>query len=310
MKNNAGAEKTNETTGGSSRGKIHWAFFGSSHFSVLVLNKLEVLGPLPNLVVTTPDKPRGRGLEITSGEVRVWAEQRNIPVFAPATLKTGEVFEELKTLGANSGTDSWDVFLVASYGKIVPKNILDMPRTGTLNIHPSLLPKFRGPTPLESAILSEEETETGVTIMKIDEAVDHGPIVDQVVVPISDWPPYYADLENLLAEEGAALFAEILPEWLTGTIAAQEQEHALATFTKKFEKSESQINLTETPEKNLRKIRAFSGKNSAFYIEEKTGKRVIVARAKIASGVLLLERVKPEGKNEMGFEDYKRGLRD
>lgn len=289
-------------------GKMRWAFFGSSHFSALVLNQLETLGLVPDLVVTTPDKPRGRGLEITPGEVRVWAEERKIPVFAPATLKSDETLMSLKTFG------DFDVFLVASYGKIVPKNILDMPRTGTLNIHPSLLPKFRGPTPLESAILDETaldgELATGVTIMQIDEQVDHGPIVDQVVVPISDWPPYYADLEKILAEEGANLFAEILPEWLSGTIAGQEQEHSLATFTKKFEKSERQINLADSPEKNLRKIRAFSGKNSAFYIEEKTGKRVIITRARIENGALVLERVKPEGKNEMNFEDYKRGLRE
>lgn len=293
-----------------SQKKISWAFFGSSHFSVLVLNKLEELGVVPNLVVTTPDKPRGRGLEITPGEVRAWADARSIPVFAPNTLKTDETMVSLKTFG------EFDVFLVASYGKIIPKNIIDLPQHGTLNIHPSLLPKFRGPTPLESAILditaTDGELATGVTIMQIDEQVDHGPIVDQVVVPISDWPPYYADLEKILAEEGAALFAEILPEWITGAVAGQEQEHSLATFTKKFEKADSQIDPTDagSAEMNLRKIRAFSGKNSAFYIEEKTGKRVIVTRAKIENGALILERVKPEGKNEMNFEDYKRGLKD
>jgi len=306
MLNNSYKESSKDTS------LLKWAFFGSSNFSVLVLDKLEGLGLVPNLVITTPDKPKGRGLEITSGEVKSWAEKRNIPVFAPVSLKTAEITNELSAFG------TFDVFLVASYGKIIPHTVLNLPRKGTLNIHPSLLPKFRGPTPLESAILDDTVIDgamaTGVTIMQIDEQVDHGPIVDQVVVPISEWPSYYTDLEKILADEGATLFAEVLPEWINDTMVAQEQEHSLATFTKKFSKVDGQLDLTARPHVNLRKIRAYShgisGKNNAFYIEEKTGKRVIVSRAKIDNDKLVLEKVKPEGKNEMNFEDYKRGLRE
>ena len=295
--------------------KINWAFFGSSDFSVIVLNKLESLGLVPQLIVTTPDKPKGRGLKIEGNVVKSWAEKREIAVFAPASLsvaKNPETLAELKNLGP------WDVFLIASYGKIVPLDILNIPKHSTLNIHPSLLPKFRGPTPLESAILDSnlDKTGTGVTIMKVDEQVDHGPIVAQKTVStdtFTDWPPYYKNLEKILAEKGATLFAEILPKWIKGEIEAKEQNHAEATFTKKFDKSELQIDVTDQnqAEQNLHKIRAFSDNRGAYFLQKTNDReiRVIVSKAKIENGTLVLERVKPEGKKDMGYEDFKRGLR-
>ncbi len=284
--------------------KINWAFFGSSNFSVIVLNELESLGVLPDLVVTTPDKPKGRGLQVVSGPVKAWAEEREIPVFAPASLKTAETLAELKNLGP------WDVFLVASYGKIVPPDVFNMPKHETLNIHPSLLPKLRGPSPIEGAILSE--TETGVSIMKIDAEVDHGPVLVQRKVTSETWPPYYKNLELVLAAEGARLFSEVLPGWIAGTVKAEEQFHAGATFTKKFNKEELFITLSDSPEKNLRKIRAFSGNRGVYYHETINGKdmRVIVTQASIKDGLLEIEKVKPEGKKEMSFADFERGLKN
>lgn len=318
------------------KNEIRWVFFGSSNFSVIVLQELEALGLVPQLIVTTPDKPRGRGLKITAGPVREWAEKRDIEVIAPATLKTGEVATELRSrcekIGAekNGGSErdvskkggGWDIFLIASYGKIVPAEILDIPTRKTLNIHPSLLPKFRGPTPLESAIL--ETNETGVTIMQVDEQVDHGPIVASRLVTIPEWPPYYKDLETTLAREGAKLFAEILPGWVAndGSVNATAQNHALATFTKKIAKEDLLIDLVDDPEETLRKIRAYSGNRGAYFLLKQKSKdgttdketRVIVTRAKIdpagASPTLIVERVKPEGRNEMAFEDFKRGIRE
>lgn len=329
---------------------IRWAFFGSSNFSVIVLRELESLGLVPQLIVTTPDKPRGRGLKITAGPVREWAEKRGIEIIAPATLKTGEAAAELRSFGEKIGAEKsggsekggsergggWDVFLIASYGKIVPAEILDIPTRKTLNIHPSLLPKFRGPTPLESAIL--EANETGVTIMQVDEQVDHGPIVASRLVAMSgnasdavsadgtplEWPPYYTDLETLLAREGAKLFAEIVPGWVAndGSVQATEQNHALATFTKKIAKEDLLIDLVDDPEETLRKIRAYSGNRGAYFLLRQKSKdgttdketRVIVTRAKIdssgASPTLIIERVKPEGRTEMAFEDFKRGIRE
>lgn len=282
---------------------MNWAFFGSSNFSVIVLNELESIGLVPDLIVTTPDKPKGRGLTIESGPVKAWAEARDISVFAPTSLKTAETVDEIKNLGP------WDVFLVASYGKIVTPEIFNMPKHETLNIHPSLLPKLRGPSPLEGAILSENET--GVTIMKIDAEVDHGPIVAQKVVPLTEWPPYYGDLEQTLAKEGARLFAETVTKWVAGKIVAQDQFHSGATFTKKFLKDDLWISLDDDAQKNLRKIRAFSG-NRGVYFFVKQGERdirVIVTKASIKDGLLEIEKVKPEGKKEMSYADFERGLK-
>ncbi len=292
---------------------IYWAFFGSSNFSVLVLDELEHQNLLPQLIVTTPDKPKGRGLKVQLGDVRTWAEQRNIPVLSPATLKNEEIKNELiqfvEKADFNSNPKSWDTFLVASYGKIVPADIFNIPKKGTLNIHPSLLPKFRGPTPLESSIIAADET--GVTIMKIDEQVDHGAIVAQKAVPILGWPPYYRELETTLATEGAKLFAEILPDWISGKIEATEQEHLAATFTKKFLGGGLRILLEDEPKANLRKIRAFAGNRGTYFLlkHKETEVRLIITAAKIEQGELVIERVIPEGKKEMNYEDFKRGLR-
>lgn len=284
--------------------KINWAFFGSSNFSVIVLNELETLGLVPDLIVTTPDKPKGRGLKVESGPVKAWAEEREIPVFAPASLKAPETVEEIKNLGP------WDVFLVASYGKIVTPDIFNMPKHETLNIHPSLLPKLRGPSPIEGAILSEKET--GVTIMKIDAEVDHGPIVSQKSVFLTEWPPYYGDLELILAKEGADLFADTVTKWINGEIKAQDQFHSAATFTKKFSKDDLWITLDDNAEKNLRKIRAFSGNRGVYFFVKQNEReiRVIVTKASIKDDLLEIEKVKPEGKKEMSYADFERGLKN
>lgn len=284
--------------------KINWAFFGSSNFSVIVLNELETLGLVPDLIITTPDKPKGRGLKVESGPVKTWAEERDIAVFAPTSLKAPETVAEIKNLRP------WDVFLVASYGKIVTPEIFNIPKHETLNIHPSLLPKLRGPSPIEGAILSE--TETGVTIMKIDAEVDHGPIVTQKAVSLTDWPPYYGDLEIILAKEGAQLFSDTVTKWIKGEIKAQDQFHAGATFTKKFLKDDLWISLDDDAHKNLRKIRAFSGNRGVYFFVKQGEKdiRVIVTKAHIKDGSLEIEKVKPEGKKEMSYADFERGLKN
>lgn len=283
--------------------KFQWAFFGSSEFSVDVLNELERLDFLPSLIITTPEKPRGRGLNFAPSLVKTWAESRKIKAFTPDKLKSDDFIEELRSLGP------WDFFLVASYGKIIPAEIFDLPKNKTLNIHPSLLPEFRGPTPIESAILIADKT--GVSLMLIDDQVDHGAIISQKPVEISDWPPYCSGLSRLLAEEGARLFFETVPDWLAGKIVAQEQDHDKASFTKKFSVEDRLIDLDDDAEKNLRKIRAFANNRNAYFLAKTSKKeiRVAVTMARIENDKLIIEKVKPENKNEMSYEDFRRGLR-
>jgi methionyl-tRNA formyltransferase len=284
------------------KNNITFAFFGGSKFSVYVLDELKKNGLVPKLIVTTEDKPKGRKLVLTPPEAKVWAEQEKIDCLQLKSLRNSEAEEQIRSF-SNSG---FDLFIVASYGKIIPENILNLPKYKTLNVHPSLLPKLRGPSPLQSAILVEDKT--GVAIIQLDNEVDHGPILEMKEVSI-EWPPYFEDLEKLCGEIGGEMLSTVIPKWIEGSLKAIEQDHANATFCKKIEKSDGEIDLNADPENNLRKIRAFSNWPGAYYFEDINGtkKRVIIKKASIKDSKLVLERIVPEGKKEMNFEDYLRG---
>lgn len=272
---------------------IRFVFFGTSRFSVGVLDALKEHGFVPSLIVATPDEPQGRGLKLTPVPAKLWAGIHGIPVFQPAKLREESVAERLAMEHA-------DIFIVASYGKIIPKTIFDMPMYKTLNVHPSLLPKLRGASPIQTAILTENET--GVTIMQISEAMDEGPIVAQETVSIPEWPPRADLLENLLAKHGGDLVARILPGWVTGDITAHEQDHSQATYTKKIEKADADIT-HDSAELALRKVRAY-----AAWPRARKGD-LIITEAHIENDELVPDRVIPPGKREMDYADYIRGKR-
>ncbi len=279
----------------------NFVFFGTPQIAVIVLDELEKAGHLPSLIVTNPDKPVGRHHELTPSPVKVWARERGIESFEPASLRNEEAYAKLSA-------EQHDLFIVAAYGKIIPENILALPKHGTLNVHPSLLPKLRGASPIRSAILGDVK-ETGVTIMEMDAELDHGPIVAQKNVPISEWPPHGRKLDELLAQEGGALLASVIPDWLEGTREATPQAHNEATFCTKITKEMGELNLADDPYQNLLKIRAFDGWPGTFFFAEKNGARVRVkiVDAKLdADGSLKITRVIPEGKNEMSYKDFVR----
>lgn len=276
--------------------KLNYTFFGSSKFSVFCLEELKASGLLPSLIVTTKDKPTGRGLKLTPTPVKVWAEENQIPYLTPDKL-----IDNIPTS---------DLFLVASYGKIIPKTILDLPKYGTLNIHPSLLPKYRGPSPLQEQILNDEK-DFGVSLMLLDEKMDHGPIIAQTKVEISLWPKL-EELKKISAEAGIKIFIDNLEAWMAGTKKAIEQNHNQATFTKKVEKIDGQIDLNSDPYTNFRKIQAYSiWPQAYFFVNNKNGQpvRVIVKDAEFKDNTLKILRVLPEGKKEMNYEDFLRGLK-
>lgn len=285
---------------------LKWAFFGSSQFGVMTLENLKENGFLPELIITIEDKPKGRKMIIADEKVKVWAKKEMIPFLQLKTLRNEESFNEIQKHFENGA----NFFLVANYGKMIPKNILDFPQKGVLNIHPSLLPKLRGPSPIKSSILSENET--GVTIIKLDQEMDHGPIISQKKTEISDWPPYEEALEKILAGEGVNLFIKSIQQLLSGEIKETDQDHKLATYCKKIEKADAKLNLNDSPEINLRKIRAFHRWPGAFYFEKNGNKeiRVIVKSARIINEKLIIEKVIPEGKKEMPYEDFKRGIKN
>ncbi len=276
-----------------------FAFFGTPKFSVFVLDALERHGMLPALVVTAPDKPQGRGLKLTPSPAKQWALERGIDVLTPTTLKDEDFLAELQNT-------EWDLFVVAAYAKLIPKNLLDMPAGKCLNVHPSLLPKFRGPSPALSAILADERA-TGVTIMQMAEKMDAGPIISQARIELEaeQWPPKGSEFEELLATEGGNLLAETIPHWLAGQIDAEEQDESAATFTRKFSDADSRIDLNGDAHQQLLKIRAFDKNPRAHFITS-DNKRVIITDAVVEDGTLTLLKVIPEGKKEMPYDDYVR----
>lgn len=284
-----------------SRKDVRFAFFGTDPLAEAVLNELEKVGFIPSLVVAGPDKlTRAKKVEFPSE--KKWAVAHNIRVVQP-----DKIDDEFLSLLRSA---SCELFIVASYGKILSQKLLDIPVRGTLNIHPSLLPRLRGPSPMRSAILTDER-ETGVTIMLMDNKMDHGPILAQKKVPISPWPPRGRDLDALLAHEGGRLLATMLPEWLAGTIEAREQNHDLATYTQFMKKEDAFLDLQNGDAyQNLLKIRAYESWPVAYAIFEKKGKRIRVQLldAHIEGAALKIDRVKPEGKPEMSYDDFLRGM--
>ena len=277
-----------------------FVYFGTPEFAMIILEELELKGLLPALVITAPDKPKGRKLVVTPSEVKLWANAHNIPVLTPEKLKDEDFVSELSK-------STWDLFVVAAYGKIIPKNILEMPSHGVLNVHPSLLPKFRGSSPIEGAILSDEKF-TGVTIMQLDEEMDHGPVLAQRERIRNIWPPKGSDLTRDLAHFGGALLADIIPEWMNG-LKAFPQDHTRATFTKKIRKEDGLIDLSGDQEMNYKKIRAYDEWPGAYFFIERSGKqmRVRITDAEYENDELKITRVVPEGKKEMSYEDFLRG---
>ncbi len=248
---------------------LKFAYFGSSEFSRFVLEELEEMGYSPTLNITSSKEP--------------------LPI------------EKLKELQA-------DIFIVASFGKILPKEIIEIPKFGTLNVHPSLLPKLRGASPIQGTILSENEP--GVTIIKMDEHTDHGPIITRVKVEISPWPDHYATVEEKLGRAGGRVLGLVLPKWIGGEIEAAAQEDENATFTKLIKKEDGHLNLSDDPKVNLRKVLAYSSWPGAYiYYKNKFGKeiRVNIKDAEIKDGKFVPTRVVPAGKKEMSWQDFLRG---
>ena len=273
---------------------IRFVFWGTPEVAVTSLNELEKAGLLPELIVTAPDKPAGRGMKMQSSPVKLWADERSIPILQPTQLD-GVFKDTLKK-------EAWDAFVVVAYGKIIPQDIIDMPNMGVLNMHASLLPKHRGPSPIEAQILHNDQ-EVGVTIMRIDEKMDHGPILAQEIVPIEQWPVNASKLKNILCQAGAELLAETLPEWVGGNIDEQEQEHDKATYCKLIQKEDARIDLTDDPHQNYLKFLAYSGWPRVYFFTN-NNKRVIITEATLENGQFTIKKVIPEGKKEVDYKDF------
>ncbi|MEX0933454.1 MAG: methionyl-tRNA formyltransferase [Candidatus Paceibacterota bacterium] len=277
-----------------------FAFFGTPDFSVKILEVLDSHGLTPALIVTAPDRGRGRGQKVTPTPVKLWALKQNISVVTPETLKENHEFAEfLRDLHL-------DVAIVAAYGLIIPSAVLSAPKHGSINVHPSLLPKYRGASPLESQILADEDT-MGVTIIQMDEKMDHGPILSSQTIERPRKVPDALELEKVLALAGGELVSETVVAYLEGRIEHTEQIHEEATYTKKIVKEDALIDLSRDPYENFLKIQAYKRFRPHFFLQ-KGGKniRVVIKTATYdaKNHTLNLERVIPEGGKEMPFSKF------
>ena len=230
-------------------------FFGTPEFSRVFLDTLLTAHQIkPDLIVTNPDQPSGRGLKVTPAPAASWAKEHGVPLFQPAkldavALKFIQKFEP--TLG-----------ILAAYGKIIPQAVIDAFPKGIINIHPSLLPRYRGATPIESAILAGD-LKTGVSLMLLVQKLDAGQILHQSSTDILP-----SDNRQTLAERLAVAashdLAKILPEWLAGDLKARPQDESLATFTKTFKDADCSLNPLKTALELERQVRAFGPKPGAY----------------------------------------------
>jgi len=233
-------------------------FMGTPEFGAVILEKLGQSEFKPILVVTETDKPVGRKQirtgAVTPPPVKVIAQKYSIPIEQPERIENLKLkIENLKP----------DLIIVAAYGQIIPKDILDIPRYRCINVHPSLLPKYRGPSPIQHAILNGDE-ETGVTIMLVNEKIDSGPILSNTKYKMStvhtqqNTKYTYTELSKELAEVGAKLLINTIPQWLKGEIKPRPQDESKATYTKILIKEDGKIDWQKSAEQIERQIRAFS----------------------------------------------------
>ena len=270
-------------------------FFGTPEFAAIILEKLINAGYVPEAVVCNPDRPVGRKKIITPPPTKVLAEKYGIKIHQPETLANSKF--EIRN-------SKLDFFVVAAYSQIIPKEILSIPRLGAIGVHPSLLPKYRGSSPIQSAILNGDE-ETGVSLYLMDDKMDHGQILSQrkLEFPISNFQ--FSILYQKLSELSADLLIETLPKFLNSEIKPLFQDESQSTYTKKFTTEDGRVDPEDLSaaqngaslEKAImieRKIRALNPEPGVFtFINEK---RVKLLEAKISDGKIVITKTQIEGK--------------
>ncbi|MDP3989312.1 MAG: methionyl-tRNA formyltransferase [bacterium] len=279
---------------------INYAFMGTPLFAVHVLDELAQAHTFPTVVFCAPDKPIGRKKVLTAPPVKKWAHEHNIPVEQPRNKK--ELEDSLKKY-------TLDVSIVAAYNIIITASALAHPTYGTLNVHPSLLPRWRGPAPIQATILARDQ-EAGVCIMQLDEEIDHGPILTCEPIPL-DVTETYVELQERLARLGGTLLSRILTPWVQGQYPGTNQDHAKATYSKKFSRTDAYVDLyKDQPEYIDAMVRALNPEPGTWTtVTTKKGEKDI----KILSGKISKEGVYtplciiPEGKREMSWDDFARG---
>jgi methionyl-tRNA formyltransferase len=278
---------------------LKFVFFGTPDVASETLEILKTNSYLPSLIITAPDRPQGRKMLVTPPPVKIWAEKNNIKCLQPEKIDQ-DFIEKLKIENA-------DLFIVVAYGKILPENLINLPKFGSINIHYSLLPKYRGASPVESAILNGDK-ETGISIQKMEFKLDSGPIISQEKVSILQTEKAQ-ELRERLIKIGAELLVKTLPDYLENKITLISQDEKLATFCKKIKKEDGLIileDLENNPEKNYNKFKAYANWPSTFFFQN--DKRVIITDAKIEDNKFIILKVLPEGKKEISWQEFEKSI--
>ncbi|MDO8742151.1 MAG: methionyl-tRNA formyltransferase [bacterium] len=269
-----------------------FAYFGTPKVSSDTLSILIENGFIPAVVITSPDAPRGRGLTLTPSETKSVALEHDIPVLTPEKLDADAI--------AAIHAYECDYALVVAYGKIFPETLIESFPHGVLNVHYSLLPKYRGATPMEAALLAGDPT-TGVTIQKMVKELDAGDIIAQKETKIES-DETARELRPRLIEMGAGLLVATLPDYLSDAITPVPQDHSKASRSRKTKKEEGQLSLDASALENWNKYRAYADSIGTYFFEN--GKRIKITSAALKNGNFVIERVIPEGKKEMSYSDF------
>ena len=284
--------------------KLNFTFFGTPDVASETLEILKQNGYLPWLIITAPDRPKGRKMIVTPPPVKTWAIENNIPYIQPENI-TPSVFSQTEST-YNLKPITYNLFIVVAYGKILPEEIINAPKFGSINIHYSLLPKYRGASPVESVILNGD-TETGISIQKMEYKMDSGPILAQEKVKI--FPDEKApELRKRLIKIGGELLVKTLntlapplpsPKEREKFAGGEKQDESKATFCKKIKKEDGLIDLNDDPIKNYNKFRAYAGWPRTFFF--KNGKRIIITDAKLENNQFVIKKIIPEGGKQMDY---------
>ena len=298
-------------------------FFGTPQFAVPTLRRLLDSAHSVAGVITQPDRPRGRGQKITHAPVKALALERGIPVYQPDRLKPPEVADTLRGWQADLG-------VVAAYGRIIPEHLLTIPRLGMINVHASLLPKYRGAAPVHRAVINGD-SQTGVTIMRVVKELDAGGMFAKVTRPIR--PDETSDVvETALSEMGAELLVTVVDQLVSGTAREEPQDDAQATYAPRLTKEEGLIDWTRSASEIHNRIRGLYPWPHAYTFFKAT--RLIVLRSEVATagataaspgtilrvtseaihvatgdGALAMLDVQPEGRRAMRAHDFLLGHR-
>jgi len=273
---------------------MNYVFFGTPEFAAIILEKLIAAHWLPQAVVCNPDRPVGRKKIISSPITKLVAQKHNILILQPEVLSISNFQFPIS---------NYDFFIVAAYARLLPNSILNIPKWGAIGVHPSLLPKYRGPTPIQTAILNGD-AETGVTLYLMDEKIDHGPILATSHLPLAT-SDNYENLLKTLAGLAGNLLIETLPKFVKDGIVPMPQDDSKATYTKKFTAHDGFVNeeiLRQAQEGTNfraaidieRRIRALNPEPGVYTLRNQ--KRTKLLEAEIINRKLALKTIQLEGK--------------